>query len=145
MHLHLLSLHSPRAYSYVRRKYNDNLPSISTLRTWYSNVLSSGDAGINKECIDSLQLIVNDMKRTGKTLFCSLSFDEMAMRRHVQWSDAKRKFLGLITYGDIKIGKVPIASQVLVFMVTAVNYIAIFDLKNLLFLYTSPQQNFVLF
>lgn len=117
-----LNLHSPRAYGYVRRKFNDNLPSISTLRTWYSNVLSSGDAGINKDCIDSLQLIVNDMKRTGKTLFCSLSFDEMAMRRHVQWSDAKKKFLGLITYGDIKNGKVPIASQVLVFMVTAMNY-----------------------
>ena len=46
----------------------------------------------------------------------------MNIHKHVQWSDAKKKFLGFITYGSKKKHNgIPVAKQALVFMVTAVN------------------------
>lgn len=40
------------------------------------------------------------MKRKNQPLLCSLSFDEMAIRKHVQWCDKANEFLGYVTYGE---------------------------------------------
>lgn len=55
--------------------------------------------------------------KVDRELYCTLAFDEMAIRNHVQYSDSQKKFLGLITYGS-KDGEVPpVASNAIVFMV----------------------------
>lgn len=62
------------------------------------------------------------MKSEGKELLCSLSLDEINIRRHVQWCDSRKKFLGLITYGKKDNNdQIPVARNVLVFMITSIN------------------------
>lgn len=62
------------------------------------------------------------MKSNGKELYCSLAFDEMHIRRHVQWSDTQKKFLGFISFGrKDKDGRLPVANQALVFLITGIN------------------------
>lgn len=54
-------------------------------------------------CQDALSVLKNlaDNKiDNGRQLICTLSFDEMAIRKHVQWSDSEKKFFGRISYGS---------------------------------------------
>lgn len=94
-----LHFHSPRAYNYVRQKFNDNLPHVSTIRKWYMYSSTSGEPGICKESIQTLKNLSAKYENEGKQLFCSLVFDEMSIRKHLQWSDSRKRFLGTINYG----------------------------------------------
>lgn len=53
----------------------------------------------------------------------TLAFDEMAIRRHVEYLHQDRRFAGFIHCGKPSTdGSIPVANQVLVFMFTALNY-----------------------
>lgn len=112
--------YSPRAYKFVRDKFNKNLPNETTLRKWYANCTYESQPGISKEGMRALGSLANDFKNEGKQLIVSIAFDEISIRRLVQWSDAKKKFLGYITYGRF-VGEVPVARNALVFLLTAIN------------------------
>lgn len=60
-----LNFYSNAAYQYIRRKFGNHLPALSTLRSWYSNI--DGDPGIYANSIDMLK------KRGAEVM--SLTFD----------------------------------------------------------------------
>lgn len=67
-------------------------------------------------------MIADDMRFKGKLFYCSLAWDEMSIRRHVSWSEAKNQFVGFITYGKKDdVGDLPVARQALVFLITGIN------------------------
>lgn len=66
--------------------------------------------------------MASNFRSNGKQFLCSLALDEISIRRHVQWCDSSKKFLGPITYGrSDKNGEIPVARNVLVFMITSIN------------------------
>lgn len=117
-----LTLHyySPRAYSYVRSKFNNNLPSIRTLRNWYSSINAA--PGFSTEAFELLKKKALEYKANGKELYVNLIFDEMAIRRHIQWNPYKMKYDGFIEIGrrvDDQ-DNIPLAKDALVFLVSGV-------------------------
>lgn len=117
-----LQYYSTRAYNYVRDKFDKNLPHVSTLRKWYMNSSASGEPGFCKQSLLKLTQLANEQKASGTELVCSLVFDEMSIRKHLQWSDCQKKFLGHINYGFRPDGaEVPIANNAIVFMLNGVN------------------------
>lgn len=116
-----LDYYGPRAYEYIREKFNGNLPHISTLRKWYAYSGANGEVGICRESIDTLQKLVNEAKEAGKEFHCSISFDEMFIRRQVQYCCNEKKFSGFVTYGGKDSTNLDVASNAIVFMVNAIS------------------------
>lgn len=95
------------------------LPCSSTFRKWYAESNLKCPPGILAEAMESLKGIVNNANTTGRNFFVSLSFDEIAIRRHVQWLHEKKSWSGYITLGKcLSNGRLPIANNILVFMAT---------------------------
>lgn len=116
-----LFIFSPAAYRFVREKFNKTLPATSTFCRWYAESNLECQPGILKETINALRGLVNT--QTTKTLFASLSFDEVAIRKHLQWIHDKKKWSGYINYGKLlENNKLPLAHNVLVFMVTILDH-----------------------
>lgn len=113
-----LHFHSPRAYEYLREKFNKNLPHVSTIRKWFANSNSNGEPGINQQTIKMLQQEAKEMETRGEKLVCVLSHDEMSIKKHIQWSDAHKKFLGNVTGSD---DELKVANNVIVFMINGLN------------------------
>lgn len=115
----------PRAYKFVRKRFHNSLPHPSTIQKWYANSSLNGEPGISKDSLNSLAKLVADYKinNNSKDLYCTLSLDEMNIRRNVQWSDCQKKFIGNITYGSIPENAeyLPVANNAIVFMVNGTN------------------------
>lgn len=109
----------PRAYRYVRQKFNNNLPHPSTIRKYFANSTSNGQPGISKDSVEILKKLVENVG----PVYCTLSLDEMHIRRNVQWSDCQKKFIGGISYGSIPSNAeyMPVATNAIVFMVNGIN------------------------
>lgn len=106
----------------MRQKFNDNLPHISTIRKWYMNSSASGEPGYCKESFDTLRNMAANHTKNGKQIFCSLVFDEMSIRKHLQWSDSRKEFLGSINYGfRSTCEEMPLAKNALVFLLKGIN------------------------
>lgn len=120
-----LTLHyySPRAYKYVRQKFDNHLPHKSTIQKWYANTNVSGEPGICKQSFEILTARANQLKGEGIDPMCSLIFDEMAIRKLLKWSHAQKKFIGQINYGfRPEFSEVPIANQAMVYMLSGINF-----------------------
>lgn len=116
-----LQLHviSPKGYNFLRQQFNKSLPHAGTLRKWYSNSDCDGRPGFMIEALKTLQNLADSKKCEGKLFLVSLSFDEIYIRKHLQWLHEQKIFSGHITYGNLTDGdELPIASEVLMFMVT---------------------------
>lgn len=116
-----LNYYSPRAYSYVRQKFNFNLPHPSTLRQWYAKSDANGEPGFCKAGLNCLTELVNDKEKNGSDFFCSVVFDEIYIRHHVQYNDSQKKFLGFVSYGHDENEPLPVATQAIVFLINGVN------------------------
>lgn len=123
-----LTLHSlsPRAYGYIRMKFNNNLPHASTIRTWYASSGANGEPGLSKEALETLKNLVEEKQantETNNEVLCTLSFDEVNIMRNVKYSDSQKRFIGQISYGSIPSDAeyLPVATNALVFMVNGVN------------------------
>lgn len=120
-----LHFYSPRAYIFVREKFNNHLPDPSSMRSWYCNSTGFGEPGLCMEALKTLGDLTDQLmqEENPKQLFVTLAFDEMNIRRHVDWNEAKNKFMGFISYGSKdKNGELPVARQALVFLVTGINF-----------------------
>lgn len=115
-----LNYHSPRAYEFVRSVFNNNLPNESTIRGWYENSDLNCTPGINKNMFDVIKRKSDEAKKSGKEFVCNLLFDEMNIRKHIQWRHSSKQMLGFTTYGEDKLNK-SIANQALVFMISDIN------------------------
>ncbi|CAH2108786.1 unnamed protein product [Euphydryas editha] len=114
-----LNLHfiSPRAYNFVRQSFNTCLPHARTLARWYETV--DGEPGFCSESLAALKLLVKNAKSERKWI-CGLCFDEMAIRKSVQWNG--RNYIGYVNYGSqLESDAIPIAKEALVFMLTSIN------------------------
>lgn len=117
-----LHFHSPRAYEYVRQRFNGNLPSSSTLKAWYSLSKSAGKPGMCHDALNVLKSKADSMIANGQQLLCTISFDEMAIRKHVQWSDPEKRFFGRISFGSrTNQNDFEVAKNAIVFMVNGLN------------------------
>lgn len=119
-----LSMHfySPRAYNYLREVFEFSLPGESTIRSWYSTV--DGSPGISSEAIDELKRMVVEAESNNERLDVCLMFDEMSIKQHVEWNHSKKKYSGLVQFGNgISADEdcLPIAKEAFVFMVVGVN------------------------
>lgn len=116
---------SPRAYEFLRETFNNNLPHPVTIRSWYANSdLHTEPNTINDKCLDVLKAMVDEKAENGEKLICSVMFDEMSIRKHIQWSNSEHKFIGYYTTEsptekDDK--KSDVTNQALVFIVRGVN------------------------
>lgn len=136
-----LTLHylSPRAYRFVRNTFNKHLPAIRTIQEWYRLSTSNVKSGISYASLNILRQRAKELKENDKQLVCSLSFDEMAIKQHIQWDNASKEFLGFVTYSKLKDKELtpsnddlnanntekehgtPIAKDALVFIINGVN------------------------
>lgn len=81
----VLSFMSKKAYRWIRRKVSNRLPSLRTLRSWFSKSNIDTGVGFNEQTLLTLKSLAEAEQQGGKSLYVSLCFDEMAMRRHIQW------------------------------------------------------------
>lgn len=112
-----MNYHSPKAYRYLREKFNNALPHPSTLRKWFANSNINGEPGILQDAMRTLQNLSDNRKQNNKKLIISLSMDETAMKCNVQWLHEQKKFSGFVTQPKQN-GEIPMSKNVLVFMAT---------------------------
>lgn len=114
-----MNYHSPAAYRYLRTKFNNTLPCKSTFCKWFSESNLKCLPGILPEAIQSLKSLVERSNESNEITHASLAFDEIYIRRHIHWIHESKTWFGYITHGQLTDqNKLPIANQVLVFMVT---------------------------
>lgn len=116
-----LFYHSVRAYTYVRSKFGNTLPSISAIRNWYSSI--DGSPGFTAECFDALENLANQVENNGEELLCNVILDEMSIRRHSSFNIWSKEYEGFVDLGkpNPDQGPVPLAKDALVYMVSGVN------------------------
>lgn len=120
-----LHFHSPRAYVFLREKFNKNLPHIETLRSWYRNSNIDGEPGINSHSIRILNDKAAEMRNKGKQLLCALIFDEMSIHKSVEWCPKDKTFVGYDNLGDRRINnenrEEVLVSQAIAYFVSGIN------------------------
>lgn len=118
-----LSYFSGRSYDFVRKFFNNNLPGRSTIRSWYANSDLDCTPGINSTSLKLLKQKALENKEKGRELVCSLCFDEMYIRQHMQWCHSSKIMLGLPTLGDNSnpMEDVLLAKQVIVYMLNVID------------------------
>lgn len=113
-----ITLHffSPKAYNYLRSKFYNSLPHPKTLSRWYTAI--SAKPGFSQETIDFLKLKVKNTKP--KKIICSVVFDEMAIRQHLEYDGTN--YYGHVDFGNCLDGEsVELAKEVLVFLIVCIN------------------------
>ncbi|CAL9702423.1 unnamed protein product [Knipowitschia caucasica] len=113
-----LHFYSAKAYSYVRECFNLALPHPDTIRKWYSEV--SSDPGFTKASFVALRAHVQKRQQLRKETLCALMMDEMAIRKHIEYSAGR--FHGYVDLGcGIVDDSLPPARDALVIMVVAID------------------------
>ena len=80
-----ISLHmkSPSAYRYIRKCFKNALPCERTLRKWCQKMECT--PGFSQGALTYLSVKSQEYQQNGEKLLLSLSFDEMAIREHIQF------------------------------------------------------------
>lgn len=116
--IHTLSV---RAYEAIRSYFGNNLPHSGTLRAWHANADLNCKAGINRACLDILKRKAEEKRALGSELIVSVIFDEIHIRKLLQWCNSSKQMLGYSTYGTDENGDKLVANQAIVFMVCGIN------------------------
>lgn len=83
--------YSTKAYDYVRKKFNNQLPHPSNVRAWYRVV---DDApGFTVEALEAIKL-----RTVKKTVVINLVIDEMSIREQLVYNNGR--FYGCVDFGD---------------------------------------------
>lgn len=110
---------SPRAYEHVRRTFNNHLPHERTIRRWYQNSNIQNEPGINQETVQRLKKIADDFASSnGSKIICSLTFDEVFLRKQIHWSMNQMDYVGQISNVD---NEMSAATAAIVFLLNGVN------------------------
>lgn len=120
--------HSPRSYEYIRDVFDKNLPHPSTIRNWYANSDINVDQGVNMYCLNILKKKVEEKKANGEKLVLALLFDEMKIKKLIQYTE--HGMMGYENTDGIDPKDAKPATDAIVFMVSAVN-----DIFQLPFMY----------
>lgn len=100
-------------YKYFRNKFNRHMPAPSTIKSWLKNSDLNCRPGFIEQTFISLENIVRTERLRKKEVFVSLSFDEMSMRRKVEWLHEQKTFAGFINHGKRPNQMHPVASNAL--------------------------------
>lgn len=106
-----LHFYSPKAYSYVRKTFNNLLPHPSTIQRWYS--VLEGEPGFTHE---AFQAIKN--KTAKNNVFVNITVDEIHIRQFVEWDG--KSYEGFTDIGT-SVESSELATSALVFMAVALN------------------------
>lgn len=113
-----LHFYSPKAYSYVRNKFNNSLPDPKTISKWYRNL--NGEPGFTEEALAAIKIKVVEANTKNYKIICSLVMDEMAIRQQVQFDG--NKYYGFVNCGvSLDADTIPEAKEALVLMLVALN------------------------
>ena len=113
-----LNFYSAKAYRFVRKTFDLQLPHPSVIRKWYSSI--DGQPGFTAEAFNTLEMKAREAKENGHELVCALMLDEMAIKKHVQWDGTR--FHGYVDVGtECDDDTNPVATEALVFMVVPLN------------------------
>jgi hypothetical protein len=113
-----LQFYSAKAYEFVRKTFDIALPSQSQIRRLYGKV--AADPGFTKPAFNALKVKVEDAKKNGKEVVCSLMLDEMAIKKNIWWDG--KKYHGYVDLGNgVVDDTLPPAKDALVFMVVSLN------------------------
>lgn len=108
---------SPRAYEFVRSEFGHTLPHTSTIKCWYRNSNLDSEPGINQSSLMILERMAGEMNAKSQQLVCSLTFDEMSIRKHEQYCKSTKQTLGNVSYGS----KIEVANNAIVFLANGIN------------------------
>lgn len=114
-----LHFYSPKAYAYVRNKFNLALPHPRVIRSWYSSI--DANPGFSVESFNASRLKSELAKQNGEKLICALIIDEMSLKK-----SCTRSRDG-VTRGHVDLGidsesnDLPECKDALVFMVVPLN------------------------
>lgn len=100
----------------MRSTFANTLPSVSTIRKWYSVI--DGKPGFSNEVFTTLKC-----KANGREILGCVVFDEMAIRQQVEYDQQEDAPNGFVNFGTNIIGadSSKFAKEALVFLVTGVN------------------------
>lgn len=113
-----LHFYSPKAYDYVRKEFNLCLPHPKTLSTWYMAI--DAKPGFTSESFELLEKAVNSAIVKNKTIIANLVFDEMSIRKKIEWNFNKEEMGYVYDFGLGNYNATP-AREVLVFLLVAIN------------------------
>ncbi len=114
-----LQFYSSKAYNFVRDTFDQCLPHENVVRRWYSKV--DADTGFSVDALKTLDQKVKEEMEKGKQVIVNLVFDEVSIRKKIEWSG--KRFIGCV---DIGTGAepddlTPPATEALVIMVVAID------------------------
>lgn len=116
-----LYYYSPRAYQYVREKFNKNIPHAGTMRSWYANCNVNGEPGITEQSLEVIRERASLKQRRNEKLILAISFDEIHIRKHVQWDQNTKQLFGYCLNEQTENGDMDVANQAMVYMVRGIN------------------------
>lgn len=88
---------SPRAYEYLRHKFCDNLPHSDTIRKWFSINKTGTNGGLINGAFETLSNISEKLKKEGKELYVSVTFDEI-YSFYIEFFSKKYFFVNKLKY-----------------------------------------------
>lgn len=114
-----LDFYSPKAYDYVRSTFNKCLPHRRTIQKWFQTV--SGTPGFSTEAMAALKMKVKDAKQRNRPVVCSIMFDEMSIRKKLDYTGSR--IVGCVDVGGgcSNNDETPLAKEALVFLVNCLN------------------------
>lgn len=79
-------------------------------------------SGFNQQTLLTLKEIASNKQKEGQQLYLTLCFDEMAIRRHIQWVHGRKEFSGLVNYGRRDDDNVPLANYAIFFLINLIGF-----------------------
>lgn len=116
----ILSCKSKSAYRWIRSRFPRRLPAVRTVRDWHSKSCSNFQNGFNPQTIATLTELSNQMKSKGKELFISMCYDEVSIRKHIQWIHTRKNYSGIVTYAKRDDDEKPVANYAILFLINLV-------------------------
>jgi DNA transposase THAP9 len=113
-----LNYYSNSGYEFVRKTFNNLIPSQRQLQRWLAKI--DGSPGFTEESLNLLNRKISQQASKNKRVAVALTMDEMYIRKHVTWDKNQNKFIGFVDFDSANDSNI-VANKVLVFMVTAVN------------------------
>lgn len=104
------------AYRFVRHEFNDHLPHVGTIVSWHAESDINCKLGI---LIHVFEILQHKVSEKGEKLIGSFIFDEVAIRKHIQYVNGQ--LLGFENIPGIDLSQADIATEALVFMFNAIN------------------------
>lgn len=110
---------SPAGYRFLRSQFNNTIPTPCTLRAWHSNADVNAKPGILSQSLEMLKRKASEKSANGEKLIGGLLFDEVSIRKMLQW--ANNEMIGFECVPGLDNKNASIATQSIVFMFSGIN------------------------